>query len=167
MALRQIRVDSDPVLRKEARKVDKITPRIDMLIDDMFETMYQAHGIGLAAPQVGVLRRVIIVDIDKKPLVFVNPKVVWQEGKEYSIEGCLSLPGKTGEVERPLKIKLEYTNRKGNKTMIEAEGLLARVICHEIDHLNGVLFTDRIVDLEEWFSEDSIYGYTRFCSALP
>jgi len=149
MAIREIRTDSDPILRKVARKIDKITPRINMLIDDMLETMYQADGIGLAAPQVGVLRRVIIVDIDDKPLVFINPKVVWKEGKEYNLEGCLSLPGKTGEVERPLKIKVEYTNRKGNRTMIEAEGLLVRVICHEIDHLNGVLFTDRIVDLEE------------------
>ncbi|MGV8146484.1 MAG: peptide deformylase [Alkaliphilus sp.] len=149
MAIREIRTDDDLVLRKMAREVERVNSRINILIDDMFETMYQADGIGLAAPQVGVLRRVVVVDIDEKPFVFINPKIVCQEGKQCNLEGCLSIPGKTGEVERPRELKIEYTNRKGKKTTMEAEGLLARVICHELDHLNGVLFTDRVVDLEE------------------
>ncbi|MGV8152743.1 MAG: peptide deformylase [Alkaliphilus sp.] len=149
MAIREIRTDDDLVLRKMAREVERVNSRINILIDDMFETMYQADGIGLAAPQVGVLRRVVVVDIDEKPFVFINPKIVCQEGKQCNLEGCLSIPGKTGEVERPRELKIEYTNRKGKKTTMEAEGLLARVICHELDHLNGVLFIDRVVDLEE------------------
>lgn len=149
MAIREIRTDDDPVLRKKARVVDKITGRINILIDDMFETMYLANGIGLAAPQVGVLRRIMIIDMNDEPMVFINPEIIEQEGKQCNLEGCLSLPGKTGKVERPLKMKVKFLNRYGKKTIIEVKDLLARVFCHELDHLNGILFTDRIIDLEE------------------
>ena len=149
MALRNLVLEGDPLLRKTSRPVDEITPRIIKLLDDMADTMYYGgRGIGIAAPQVGVLRRVFIVDVgDEHGLIeFINPEILEASGSQTDNEGCLSVPGKTCEVERPSHIKVKATDRNGNEFELEAEGLLARCICHENDHLNGVLFIDKSVD---------------------
>ncbi len=149
MALRNLVLEGDPLLRKTSRTVDEITPRIIKLLDDMADTMYYGgRGIGIAAPQVGVLRRVFIVDVgDEHGLIeFINPEILEASGSQTDNEGCLSVPGKTCEVERPSHIKVKATDRNGNEFELEADGLLARCICHENDHLNGVLFIDKSVD---------------------
>ena len=149
MALRNLVLEGDPLLRKTSRLVDEITPRIIKLLDDMADTMYYGgRGIGIAAPQVGVLRRVFIVDVgDEHGLIeFINPEILEASGSQTDNEGCLSVPGKTCEVERPSHIKVKATDRNGNEFELEADGLLARCICHENDHLNGVLFIDKSVD---------------------
>ena len=149
MALRNLVLEGDPLLRKTSRPVDEITPRIIKLLDDMADTMYyDGRGIGIAAPQVGVLRRVFIVDVgDEHGLIeFINPEILEASGSQTDNEGCLSVPGKTCEVERPSHIKVKATDRNGNEFELEADGLLARCICHENDHLNGVLFIDKSVD---------------------
>jgi peptide deformylase len=146
MALRNIRVDEDPVLRKKAKKVDKFNPRLHGLLDDMAETMYAAPGVGLAAPQVGMLKRAIVFDIDENLFEMVNPVITKTEGEQIEIEGCLSVPGKYGRVERPEKITVEYQDRYGDKHILDAEGLKAVVICHETDHLDGKLFTDLVIE---------------------
>ena len=149
MALRNLVLEGDPLLRKTSRPVDEITPRIIKLLDDMADTMYYGgRGIGIAAPQVGVLRRVFIVDVgDEHGLIeFINPEILEASGSQTDNEGCLSVPGKTCEVERPSHIKVKATNRNGNEFELEADGLLARCICHENDHLNGVLFINKSVD---------------------
>ncbi len=149
MALRNLVLEGDPLLRKTSRPVDDITPRIIKLLDDMADTMYYGgRGIGIAAPQVGVLRRVFIVDVgDEHGLIeFINPEILEASGSQTDNEGCLSVPGKTCEVERPSHIKVKATDRNGNEFELEADGLLARCICHENDHLNGVLFIDKSVD---------------------
>jgi len=147
MALRKIRIVGDEVLRKKAKKVDKFDSRLHQLIDDMKETMYDANGIGLAAPQVGILKRVIVIDIGDQLIEMVNPQIINSEGKEIDIEGCLSVPEKWGEVERPLNILVKGFDRFGNEIEVNASGLLARAFCHEIDHLDGILFTDRSLRL--------------------
>lgn len=149
MALRQIRLDGDPILRKTSREIGEITDRIRILLDDMVETMNDANGIGLAAPQVGVLRRAIIVDVGEGPIKMINPKILDKEGSEVGVEGCLSVPNKSGTVERPESLRLEYLDEEGQKQNLEANGLLARVICHEIDHLNGILYTDKVIEYVE------------------
>ena len=149
MALRNLVLEGDPLLRKTSRPVDEITPRIIKLLDDMADTMYYGgRGIGIAAPQVGVLRKVFIVDVgDEHGLIeFINPEILEASGSQTDNEGCLSVPGKTCEVERPSHIKVKATDRNGNEFELEADGLLARCICHENDHLNGVLFIDKSVD---------------------
>ena len=149
MALRNLVLEGDPLLRKTSRPVDEITPRIIKLLDDMADTMYYGgRGIGIAAPQVGVLRRVFSVDVgDEHGLIeFINPEILEASGSQTDNEGCLSVPGKTCEVERPSHIKVKATDRNGNEFELEADGLLARCICHENDHLNGVLFIDKSVD---------------------
>jgi len=149
MALRNLVLEGDPLLRKTSRPVDEITPRIIKLLDDMADTMYYGgRGIGIAAPQVGVLRRVFIADVgDEHGLIeFINPEILEASGSQTDNEGCLSVPGKTCEVERPSHIKVKATDRNGNEFELEADGLLARCICHENDHLNGVLFIDKSVD---------------------
>lgn len=145
MALRQIRTDGDEILRKKAKKVEQITPSIITLLEDMVETMYNADGVGLAAPQVGVLRRVVVIDIGEGVIELINPELIETEGEQIGPEGCLSVPGVTGEVERPLKVKVKALNRKGEEFIIEGEGLLARALCHEIDHLDGIIFTDKVI----------------------
>jgi peptide deformylase len=152
MALREIRKDSDPVLRKQSRLVDKIDDRIKTLVEDMIETMYEADGVGLAAPQVGILKRIIVIDLydDTGVKVLINPEIVKQEGHYIDAEGCLSIPGVSGMVERPEITVVKGLNLEGQEITIEGEGLLSRALCHEIDHLNGVLFTDKVIeDLEE------------------
>ena len=149
MALRNLVIEADPLLRKTSRPVEEITPRIIKLLDDMADTMYYGgRGIGIAAPQVGVLRRVFIVDVgDEHGLIeFINPEIIEVSGSQIDNEGCLSVPGKTCEVERPSHIKVKAMDRNGNEFELEADDLLARCICHENDHLNGVLFIDKSVD---------------------
>ena len=149
MAIRTIRKDEDPILRKKSREVDKINHRILTLLDDMAETMHQAEGVGLAAPQVGVLKRVIVLDVGEGLIEMINPEIVEKEGEQCGPEGCLSIPEQSGTVIRPRKVKVKALNRHSQEFEMEAENLLARAICHEIDHLNGVLFTDITLSEEE------------------
>ena len=145
MALRNIREFGDPVLNKVCIEVKEMTERNKQLIDDMFETMYDANGVGLAAPQVGVLKRIVVIDTTgEDPLVLINPKIVEQDGEQTGYEGCLSLPGKTGIVTRPNHVKAVALDRDMNPIEIEGEGLLARAICHELEHLDGHLYTERL-----------------------
>jgi peptide deformylase len=145
MAIRFIREDGDEVLRKKSREVDVIDDRIKTLLSDMAETMYAANGVGLAAPQVGVLKRVVVIDVGDGLLELINPVVVKQEGEQVDVEGCLSVPGVAGEVKRPAKVLVEALNPDGEKITVEGQELLAVALCHEIDHLDGVLFTDKVV----------------------
>lgn len=146
MALRIIRTEGDPILRKKCRPIDDINDRIKTLIKDMADTMYDADGVGLAGPQVGILRRIFVIDIyDGAGLrVFINPEILEMSGSAVDNEGCLSIPNEQGLVERPERVKVKALNEDGNEILIEAEGLLARAICHENDHLNGVLFIDKV-----------------------
>jgi len=142
MALRKIRIEGDEILRKISRPVEKITPKIKTLISDMIDTMAEANGVGLAAPQVGILKRVIVVDTGNGPYALVNPEIIEEEGSQEGPEGCLSIPGKSGTVIRPLNVKVKALNDKGEEIIIEAEEFEARALCHEIDHLNGKLYID-------------------------
>ncbi|MBO4242825.1 MAG: peptide deformylase [Clostridiales bacterium] len=149
MALRNIVVEGDPLLRKVSRPVDQINDRIIKLLDDMADTMYyENRGIGIAAPQVGVLRRIFVIDIGDEhgKLEFINPEITYREGSQVFCEGCLSVPGKTADVERPAKIRVKALNRKGEEFELEAEELLAVCICHEYDHLEGILYIDKAID---------------------
>lgn len=145
MAIRIIRKDDDEILRKVSKKVDVIDDRIITLLEDMRDTMYDAEGVGLAAPQVGVLRRVAVVDVGEGLIELINPVIVYESGEQIDEEGCLSLPGKNGAVKRPKKVIVRAQDRKGNTFEITGSDLLARAFCHEIDHLNGILFTDKII----------------------
>jgi peptide deformylase len=144
MALRNIRKFGDDVLRKKCREVEEIDNRLLTLIEDMKETMYDADGVGLAAPQVGVLKKVFVIDIGEGLLVFINAEIVETSGSQTDEEGCLSLPGETEEVMRPNYVRARALNEKGEEFEIEAEELLARAILHGYDHLNGTLFIDRV-----------------------
>ncbi|MDO5027140.1 MAG: peptide deformylase [Tissierellia bacterium] len=146
MALRVIRTDEDPLLRKVSRPVKDINDRMKTLLDDMVETMRDAEGIGLAAPQVGILRRCIVVDVGQGTYKMINPEIIEESGSDIDIEGCLSVPNFNGTVERPEHIKVRYLDEEGKENTIEADGLFARCICHEVDHLNGILFTDKYID---------------------
>lgn len=147
MAIRKIRVDGDDILRKQCKEVDKMTPRIATLIDDMFDTMYEANGVGLAAPQVGILKRIVVIDIDDgNPLCLINPVIVSTDGEQTGDEGCLSLPGLVGKVSRPNHVVCRALNENMEEIEVEGEELLARAICHELDHLDGVLYKDRAID---------------------
>jgi len=187
MALRNIRTEEDPLLRKPSREVREITPRILTLVEDMWETMEAASGVGLAAPQVGVLRRVVVIDATPPPeeeaeagdgaeaqeapaheaappdasagpeteapalrYALINPSVVWRSEEEVvDKEGCLSVPGYAGQVSRPARVRVEALDPDGTPLVIEAEGLLARALCHEIDHLDGILYTDFATEVEK------------------
>ncbi|HBC96990.1 MAG TPA: peptide deformylase [Clostridium sp.] len=149
MALRNIRKYGDDILRKKSRKVDVINDRIKTLLGDMVDTLYEEDGIGLAAPQVGVLKRIVVIDIGDGVLYkLVNPEIIYSEGSYIDREGCLSIPGVEGEVERPQIVKVKALNEEGEEIVVEGKDLLARAFCHEIDHLNGVLFIDKIVKKE-------------------
>ena len=151
MAIRTIRTDEDPVLRKKARAIGQVDSKLSGLIEDMIETMYDADGVGLAAPQVGILKRVIVIDLydETGVKVLVNPEIIDQEGEQEEVEGCLSLPGKAGVVIRPARVVVKALNENGEEFIIEGTGLLARALCHEIDHLEGVLFTDKVIEYVE------------------
>lgn len=145
MALRSIRKIGDELLRKKSKKVEKIDDRIQVLLDDMLETMYENKGVGLAAPQVGILKRAVVIDIGEGPVFLINPEIIKSEGSYIDEEGCLSIPGEQGEVERPYKVTVKALDRNGNEVIIEGEEFMAKALCHEIDHLNGILFIDKII----------------------
>ncbi len=145
MALREVRIQGDPVLGKVCRPVDKMTPKIHTLIDDMFDTMYETMGVGLAAPQVGILKRIVVIDTDGQPWVLINPKILETSGEQTGDEGCLSIPGKAGLVTRPNYVKVEALDENMEPFVLEAEGLLARAVCHECDHLDGILYTEHVI----------------------
>ena len=144
MALRQIRVLGDEILTKKCREVKEMTPRLKELIGDMLETMYNAEGVGLAAPQVGVLRRIAVVDVGEGPIILVNPVVAESDGEQTGSEGCLSVPGKAGEVTRPNHVVVKALDADMNPVTVEGEELLARALCHEIDHLDGVVYVSKV-----------------------
>ena len=151
MALRNILTldnDSD-ILRKKSREVETIDKRVLTLLDDMKETMEEANGVGLAAPQVGVLKKVVVIDVGEGLIEFINPVIVYQKGEQINDEGCLSIPGQSGKVRRPEKVIVRAMDRKGEIFELEAEGLLARACCHEIDHLNGIVYTDKVVEMRD------------------
>ena len=142
MALRTIRVQGDSVLTKKSRTVDKMTPRIGELITDMLDTMYDAMGVGLAAPQVGILKRIVVIDVGEGPIVLINPEILETSGEQTGDEGCLSVPGMAGQVTRPNYVKVKALDVNMNEQIYEGEGLLARAFCHEIDHLDGKMYTE-------------------------
>ena len=144
MAIRQIRVQGDEVLEKVCRPVKEITPRIATLIEDTIDTMYEYDGVGLAAPQVGILRRIAVIDIGEGPIVLVNPEVIETSGEQTGEEGCLSLPGKSGQVTRPNYAKVRAFNENMEEYEVEGEELLARALLHEIDHLDGHMYTEKV-----------------------
>ena len=147
MAIRKIvEMGKDDILRKHARQVVKFDRRLGMLLDDMAETMYEADGVGLAAPQVGVLKRAVVIDIGEGLIELVNPRIASSEGEVVSTEGCLSVPGRRGTVARPEKVKVRAQDRKGNPIEVDGEGLLAVCLCHELDHLDGVLYVDKMIE---------------------
>ena len=144
MALRTIRVEGDEVLTKVSRPVDKMTPRIHDLITDMLDTMYDAMGVGLAAPQVGILKRIVVIDVGEGPIVLINPEILETSGEQTGDEGCLSVPGMAGQVTRPNYVKVKALDVNMNEQIYEGEGLLARAFCHEIDHLDGKMYTELV-----------------------
>lgn len=145
MALRNIVKLGDPILNKTSRKVEKFDDKLAALIDDMLETMYSANGVGLAAVQVGILKRVVVIDIGEGPMELVNPVITMKEGEQQESEGCLSLPGKYGVTSRPQKVQVKAQDRNGKWQVFTGEDLKARAFCHEIDHLDGILFTSHLV----------------------
>lgn len=149
MALRDIRKEGDPVLEKKCRPVERIDARLLTLLDDMADTMHAADGCGFAAPQVGVLKRAIVIDIGAGVIEFINPVITYQEGDDYGSEGCLSIPGVWGKVHRPEKIIVKALNREGKEFELEATGLLARAVCHECDHLDGILFRTKVEEYDD------------------
>ena len=158
MATRKIVTVGDDTLRKVCRPQEKFDLRLAILLKDMADTMYKAEGVGLAGPQVGILRRVAVVDVteDHKGLLeLVNPEIIEREGCQTGREGCLSVPGRQGVVTRPMKVKVRYQDRRGNPGELEAEGFEARAICHEVDHLNGILYVDV---MERELTEEEIQG---------
>lgn len=146
MAIRQLRFEDDEILRKKSRVVENIDDRIKVLVKDMIETMEKEEGVGLAAPQVGVLKRVVVVDIGQGPIVMINPEIISEEGEQIDDEGCLSVPGKSGKVARPQRVKVKFMDLDGEIKEVEGQNLLARAFCHEIDHLEGILYVDKVID---------------------
>ncbi|MBM7560535.1 peptide deformylase [Fusibacter tunisiensis] len=156
MAIRTIRTDDDPVLRKKCRVVTEFDDRLRILVEDMIETLHYADGVGLAAPQIGILKRVVVIDLydDKGPVTLINPRLLASKGSQIEQEGCLSLPGQSGYVERPSEVRVAYEDLNGESHEIEGQELLARALCHEMDHLEGVLYIDKAIpeselDIEE------------------
>ena len=152
MAKLNIVLEGDSVLRGKCRPVEEITPRITTLIDDMIETMRDANGVGLAAPQVGIRRRIVVVECEDGVVYeMINPEIIDRKGTQTEIEGCLSLPGKYGYTTRPMEVTVKYTDRNGKENTVRGTGLLARAFCHELDHLDGILYSDHaeMLDPEE------------------
>lgn len=156
MAIRNIRKIGDPVLNKKAKVITEMNDRTQELIDDMLETMYDAQGVGLAAPQVGILKRLVVIDVSPEsdsPIVLINPEIIETSGEQTGDEGCLSVPGKSGVVTRPNYVKVKALDREMNEVVLEGEELLARAFCHEIDHLDGHLYVEKVegklMDLED------------------
>ena len=149
MAIRNVLTEGNRTLRKISKEVKEITPRVIQLLEDMADTMYEEDGVGLAAPQVGVLKRIVVIDVGDGLLELINPRILKTEGEDVALEGCLSFPGKSGKVKRPAKVQVEAQDRYSAWKTYEGEGLLARAFCHEIDHLEGVLFVDKVIEDEE------------------
>ena len=154
MAIRNIRIMGDPILEKVCKEVTEVTPRTQELIDDMLETMYDANGVGLAAPQVGILKRIVVIDVTgEDPIVLINPRILETSGEQTGGEGCLSLPGKSGTVTRPNYVKVRAYDRNMKPFEMEGTELLARAFCHEIDHLDGHMYVEKVegelTDVEE------------------
>ena len=146
MAIRGIVKEGDEALTKKCREVTEFNERLSVLIDDMFDTMYEANGVGLAAPQVGILRRIVVIDVGEGPIELVNPVIIASSGKQKAVEGCLACPGIYGYTKRPMHVKVRAQDRKGVFHEYEGEDLLARAFCHEIDHLDGILFRSHVVE---------------------
>lgn len=144
MAVREIRVQGDSVLNKVCKEVKEMTPRTLTLIEDMIDTMYDAMGVGLAAPQVGILKRIVVIDVGEGPIVLINPEILETAGEQTGGEGCLSVPGKAGQVTRPNYVKVKALNENMEEVIYEGEELLARAFCHEIDHLDGHLYVEKV-----------------------
>lgn len=145
MAIRKVRTIGDELLRKECKPVKEVTPRLRALIEDMFETMYESNGVGLAAPQVGILKQIVVIDVDDgNQYVLINPKILETDGSQTGYEGCLSVPGKSGMVTRPNRVKIQAYDENMELFTLEGEELLARAICHECDHLHGGLYVDLV-----------------------
>ena len=144
MAIRQIREMGDEVLTKVSKEVKMITPRTIMLIEDMLDTMYESGGVGLAAPQVGILKRIVVINVGEGPIVLINPEIIETSGEQTGDEGCLSVPGKAGCVTRPNYVKVKALDTKMKEVIYEGEELLARAFCHEIDHLDGHLYVEKV-----------------------
>ena len=144
MAIRIIREEGEPVLRKVCKPVKELTPKIAELVDDMLDTMYDENGVGLAAPQVGMLKRIVVIDIGEGPVVLINPEIVETSGEQTGREGCLSVPGKMAIVTRPNYAKVKAVDITGQNIIVEGEELMARALCHEIDHLDGILYIDKM-----------------------
>lgn len=158
MAIRNIRVDDDPILRKTSRPVTEFNDRLFDLLDDMKETMYQSGGVGLAGPQVGVLRRVVVMDVSEdrnEYIELINPEITEVSDEQTGVEGCLSLPGWCGVVTRPNVVKVKAQNREGKWCLYKGEGLKARCFCHEIDHLDGILYKDKLDEGETLFRPET------------
>lgn len=147
MAIRNIRKMGDPVLTKECKKIDQMTERMAILIDDMLDTMYEANGVGLAAPQVGILKQLVVIDVSPEgddPIILINPEIIETSGSQTGDEGCLSLPGKSGVVTRPNYVKVKALNESMEEVILEGTELLARAFCHEIDHLHGKMYVEKV-----------------------
>ena len=147
MAIRNLRYEGDEILKKKSRKVEVIDDKLQVLIDDMIETMHKYNGVGLAAVQVGILKKVVVIDLydDKGPIVLINPVILKTKGEQEVDEGCLSFPNEFAKVIRPAEVTAEYTDRNGKRIKVKAKELLAQAICHEVDHLNGEVFIDKII----------------------
>ena len=147
MAIRKIvEMGKDDILRKHSRKVVKFDRRLGVLLDDMADTMYEADGVGLAAPQVGILKRCVVIDVGEGLIELVNPEILWTEGEVVDVEGCLSVPGRAGRVVRPEQVDVKAQNRFGEPFTLHGEGMLAVCLCHEIDHLDGILYVDKMIE---------------------
>ena len=144
MAIRNIRISTDEVLRKTCKPIKEITPNLLTLLDDMADTMYEANGVGLAAPQVGILKRIVVIDVGEGPVVMVNPVILETSGEQTGDEGCLSIPGKAGQVTRPNYVKVHAFDENMEEYEIEGTELMARAMCHEIDHLDGHLYVEKV-----------------------
>ncbi|MBQ4559779.1 MAG: peptide deformylase [Tyzzerella sp.] len=144
MAVREIRVQGDAVLEKVCKEVKALTPRNLVLIEDMLDTMYEAQGVGLAAPQVGILKRIVVIDVGEGPIILINPEILETSGEQTGDEGCLSVPGLAGQVTRPNYVKVKALDENMEEVIYEGEGLLARAFCHEIDHLDGHLYVEKV-----------------------
>lgn len=160
MAIRKIRTDKDPILRKKSKEVSNYNERLRILIDDMYETMDLAPGVGLAAPQIGILKRVIVVDDreeeNNKRFYMINPLITHKDGEEIGMEGCLSVPDKQGTVKRAKHVTVKYNDFEGNEKTMDAEDFLARILQHEIDHLDGILYTDKAIEMYEITQDDEL-----------
>lgn len=144
MAIRNIRHLGDEILRKKCREVTDLTPKLKELIEDMYDTMYEAEGVGLAAPQVGILKRIVVIDVDGTPYTMINPRILETRDTQDGSEGCLSVPGKAGIVIRPAYVRAEAWDENMERYEVEADGYLARAICHELDHLEGIMYVDKV-----------------------